>query len=56
MKNLLNLYDRSKHINLVTEILSGLEEGDEIVTGLSLSSGATAQTTNPFAGNSGFRR
>ena len=24
MKNLLNLYDRSKHINLVTEILSGL--------------------------------
>ena len=39
-----------------TEILSGLEEGDEIVTGLSLSSGATAQTTNPFAGNSGFRR
>ena len=24
MKNLLNLYDRSKHINYVTEILSGL--------------------------------
>ncbi len=24
MKNLFNLYDRSKHINFITEILSGL--------------------------------
>ena len=39
-----------------TEVISGLNEGDEIVTGLVLSSGTSTRPTNPFAGNSGFRR
>lgn len=45
--------------SIYTEILSGLNEGDSVVTGqtISSSSSATPQATNPFAsGGSGFGR
>lgn len=39
-----------------TEIISGLEEGDILVTSISLAGGASAQpaTTNPFSGQRRF--
>jgi HlyD family secretion protein len=37
-----------------TEVVSGLNEGDEVVTGYALATGGAGQTVNPFAGGRRF--
>jgi HlyD family secretion protein len=39
-----------------TEVLSGLNEGDHVVTGTALPSGSAAAPSNPFGGGGGFPR
>ena len=41
---------------IATEVLSGLNEGDKVVTGAALPNGSTAAPSNPFGGGGGFPR
>ena len=39
-----------------TEVIDGLNEGDQVVTGLSQPDSAGGPQSNPFGGGRGFRR
>jgi len=41
---------------IATEVLSGLSEGDRVVTGMAVTAGTVAAPTNPFGGGGGMPR